>query len=205
MSDMMADLEGYFRTFVPQRDDLLETLEKEAEAEEIPIVGPVAGELLNLLARISGARRILELGAATGYSAIYLARGAAAVEGKVISLENDPTMARRARRNIERAGLSDRIDIRQGDALEQMAAMEGPAFDLIFLDIDKEFYGPALPQCERLIRSGGVMLADNVGFADAADFNRALWESDKWQVVNLLSLLPGHSPERDGLSFAVRR
>jgi len=83
--------------------------------------------------------------------------------------------------------------------------MTPPPFDFIFMDIDKEFYLPALPQCERLIRPGGLMLVDNVGFADAADFNRAIWESGKWRVVNLLGLLPGHSPEWDGLTLAVRR
>jgi predicted O-methyltransferase YrrM len=184
---------------------LLISMETEAEAEGIPIVGPVVGELLSLLAGISGARRMLELGAATGYSAIYLARGAAAVSGEVISLENDPAMARRARENAEKAGLSERITIREGDALTEMAAMEPAPFDLIFMDIDKAVYRPALPHCERLLRPGGLLFVDNVGFAGADDFNRALWESDRWQVVNLLALLPLHSPERDGLAFAVRR
>lgn len=205
MSEMISDLEGYFRNFIPERDPLLTTLEKEADEEDIPIVGPVVGELLALLAGVAGARRILELGAATGYSAIYLARGAAAVGGEMVSLENDPEMVRRARENAEKAGLTDRIHIRQGDAQAQMAAMEAASFDLIFMDIDKEFYLPALPHCERLLRPGGLMLVDNVGFADAADFNRTLWQSDNWRVVNLLALLPGHSPERDGLTFAVRR
>jgi predicted O-methyltransferase YrrM len=72
MSAMMSDLEGYFRGFVPSGDDLLRELEREAEQERIPIVGPVVGELLFILARATGAGRILELGTATGYSAIYL-------------------------------------------------------------------------------------------------------------------------------------
>ncbi len=206
MSVMMSDLEGYFRTFVPERDDLLRALEKEAEAEEIPIVGPVLGELLAVMAGVTGAGRVLELGTATGYSAIYLARGAAPAGGRVVTLENDPAMARRARENVAKAGLSDRVDIRQGDALALMAAMEiPPSFDLVFMDIDKEYYRPALSDCERLLCPGGLMLVDNVGFADAAEFNRALWESPNWRVVNLLALLPAHSPERDGLTFAIRR
>lgn len=205
MPDMISDLDAYFRDFIPHRDPLLADLEREAETEGIPIVGPVVGELLSLLAGISGARRMLELGAATGYSAICLARGAAAVEGEVVSLENDPAMVRRARENAGKAGLSDRITIREGDALSGMAAMDPPPFDLIFMDIDKEVYRPALSHCERLIRPGGLLFVDNVGFAGAKDFNRALWESDRWRVVNLLALLPFHSPERDGLAFAVRR
>lgn len=205
VSDMISDLEGYFRNFIPERDDLLKALEKEAEAEAIPIVGPVVGELLSIMAGVVGARRILELGAATGYSAIYLARGAAPVGGEVVSLENETEMVRRARENAAKAGLADRIDIREGDAREEMAALETASFDLVFMDIDKEFYLPALPHCGRLLRPGGLMIVDNVGFADAADFNQALWESDNWRVVNLLTLLPGHSPERDGLTFALRR
>ncbi len=74
---MIPDLENYFRNLVPPRTELLRRLEAEAEQEHIPIVGPVVGELLFILARVMGARRILELGTATGYSAIYLAQAVA--------------------------------------------------------------------------------------------------------------------------------
>jgi caffeoyl-CoA O-methyltransferase len=203
MSQMIPDLESYFRGFVPRRDPLLLELEREAQAEGIPIVGPVVGELLFILARITGAVNLLELGAATGYSGIHLARGSEPAGGRVVTLECDAAMASRARANFARAGLSRQIEVRVGDALALMAAMTGP-FDLIFMDIDKESYLPALPHCRRLLRPGGLLFTDNIGFAGAAAFNRELFASEDWRTVHLLGFLPWHSPERDGLSLAVR-
>lgn len=200
---MIPDLEEYFRALVPRRLDLLQALEAEAEQERIPIVGPVVGELLFILARAMGARQILELGAATGYSAIYLGQAVAPVSGRVTTLEIDPAMAQRARQNLAAAGLADRVDVRLGDARTVMAALNGP-FDLIFLDIDKEGYLPALAGCHRLLRLGGLLVADNTGFQGAADFNQALLADTRWRAVNLLALLPRHSPNQDGLALAVK-
>jgi caffeoyl-CoA O-methyltransferase len=202
MSTMMPDLEGYFRSLVPQSDALLLELEEEAARESIPIVGPVVGELLFVLARATGAARILELGAATGYSSIFLGR-ACAGSGRVITLEHDPQMAARARGNLARAGLDQVVEVREGEALTMMGEMS-ESFDLAFLDIDKESYLPALSHCRRLLRAGGLLVADNVGFAGAADFNREILTNPAWRAVHLLSFLPRHSPERDGLALAVR-
>jgi predicted O-methyltransferase YrrM len=203
MSRMLPDLESYFRGFTPRRDPLLLDLEREAQTEGIPIVGPVVGQLLFILTRASGAVNILELGTATGYSAIYLAQGSAPADGGVVTLEWDEAMAVRARGNFEKAGLSQRIEVRVGDALQLMAGMTGP-FDFIFMDIDKESYLPALPHCRRLLKIGGLLFTDNVGFTGAAAFNRELFDSEDWRTVHLLGFLPFHSPERDGLSLAVR-
>jgi len=199
---MIADLENYFRSFIPPRDTLLLGLEEEAARESIPIVGPVVGELLYILARIAGARNILELGTASGYSAIYLAR-ALPPGGKVVTLEISEDMAQRARGNFARAGLTERIEVRVGQALDLMAAMP-ETFDLIFLDIDKESYLPALAPCRRLLKAGGLLVADNVGFAGADPFNREIFGQKAWRVVHLLSWLPRHSPEKDGLCLALR-
>ena len=96
MSDMVENPEKYFGKFVPDRDALLAGLESEAQQEEIPIIGPVVGELLYVLIRATRAKRILELGTATGYSAIFLARACRIFNGTVVTLENDPAMAARA-------------------------------------------------------------------------------------------------------------
>jgi len=202
MSPMIPDLENYFRGFIPRRDALLVELEAEAARESIPIVGPVVGETLYILARVAGAKNILELGTATGYSAIYLAR-ALSPEGKVITLELNDAMARRARANFTRAGLAERIEVRVGQALDLMGAMS-ETFDLIFLDIDKESYLPALPHCRRVLKVGGLLVADNVGFAGADPFNREIFQQSAWRAVHLLAWLPQHSPEKDGLSLALR-
>ena len=203
MSTMQPDMENYFRSFVPRRAPLLLELERQAQAEGIPIVGPVVGELLFILARVTAAANLLELGTATGYSAIYLAKGCEPAGGRVLSLEWDAAMAARARGNLAAAGVSERVEVRPGDALQLMAALEGP-FDLIFMDIDKESYLPALPHCRRLLKPGGLLVADNVGFAGAAPFNQEIFTSEDWRTVHLLSFLPSHSPEHDGLSLAVR-
>jgi len=199
---MLPDLENYFRGFIPPRDALLVELEEEAARESIPIVGPVVGEFLYILARAAGARNILELGTATGYSAIYLAR-ALPPEGKLITLEMSDIMARRSRANLIKAGLETRVEVREGQALSLMAAMT-ETFDLIFLDIDKESYAPALPHCRRLLKVGGLLIADNVGFAGADAFNREIFNQKSWRAVHLLAFLPQHSPEKDGLCLAVR-
>jgi len=114
MSRIMEDPEGFFRSQLPQRDRLLLRLEREAAEENIPIIGPLAGSLLQMFAAVSGARRILELGCATGYSAIHLARGCRGAGGQVVTVERRPAMAARAARNIAAAGLAGSIEILQG-------------------------------------------------------------------------------------------
>lgn len=200
---MIPDLENHFRGLIPPRRELLQRLEEEAARERIPIVGPVVGELLGILAMAMGARTILELGTATGYSTIYLAQAAAALGGQVISLEWQPDMAARARDNLATAGLAANARVLLGEAQTLMADLSGP-FDLAFLDIDKEGYLPALPHIHHLLRLGGLLVADNTGFQGAAAFNLALRQDQRWRSVHLLTFLPQHSPEHDGLALAVK-
>jgi predicted O-methyltransferase YrrM len=203
MSDLVPDPESYFRELTPLRSDLLQELEAEARREDIPIIGPVVGELLYVLARASGARRILELGTATGYSAIYLADACRHTKGLVVTVENNPAMAERAVANIQKAGLEKHVEIVVGDALEEMEVLDGP-FDLAFMDIDKSGYDHALASCTRLLRKGGLLVVDNVAFQNAEAFNRSVVSRPEWRPVHLFSLLPGHAPERDGLCLALR-
>ncbi len=202
MADMISDMEAHFRGLVPERDELLLELEAEAKAADIRIVGPLVGALLTMLCRWGGVRLAVELGTASGYSAIHLGRGLAA-GGRLYSFERDPAMAARARTNLGRAGLADAVRVEQGEALTLLSEMEGPV-DLIFLDIEKADYARALPDCRRLLRRGGLLVADNTAFAGAADFNRQVLEDRAFEAVNLLGFLPGHSPERDGLLLALR-
>ena len=202
-SDIVDNPEAYFRRLVPKRDDLLKNLEREAGEEDIPIVGPVVGQLLAILVAATGARRVLELGTATGYSAIYLARALSPVEGRVISYELDAELAGRARTRIEKAGMTRFVEVRTEDAMAALGRLED-RFDLIFIDIEKADYIRVLPDCRRLLRAGGLLVADNVAFRDADPFNRAMADSVEWQAVNLFGYLPGHSPEHDGVAIALR-
>ena len=207
MADIVDSPESYFTQLMPDRDALLRSLEAEAGAEEIPIVGPVVGELLYVLARAMQANHILELGTATGYSAIYLGRACLPTGGRVLSLEYDVAMAERARKNLAQADLSATVTVQTGDALDLLSRpqdMGGP-YDLVFMDIEKIDYHRALAGLERLVRPSGLLIADNTAFKDADAFNQAMKASSNWHSVQLFSYLPMHSGLYDGLCFAARR
>ncbi len=151
--------------YVPADPALDATLRSTVEAGMPEIqISPNQGKLLYLLARIQGARKILEVGTLAGYSAIWLGR-ALTDGGKLITLEFDPKHAAVARKNLERAGLGDRAEVRVGPALESLAAIakdgEGP-FDVVFIDADKVNYPNYLERALGLTRSGSLILADNV-------------------------------------------
>ena len=203
MAVMVENPETYFRQFIPKRDHLLTEMELEAGRENIPIVGPVVGELLNLLARSCSASTMLELGTATGYSAIFLGRALDSSQGRLVTLESNADMAERAKDNIRRAGLETIVDVQVGDAVTILRHMQD-SFDLIFMDIEKSDYQKVLPDCGRLLRKGGMLIADNVGFEDADPFNRLIFSDPDWSAVHLFSFLPMHSPEKDGLCLALR-
>jgi caffeoyl-CoA O-methyltransferase len=203
MNPMIDQPSAYFRQWISPRSDLLQSLEAEARAEKIPIVGPVVGHLLYLLARMCGARRILELGTATGYSTIFLGRACRRTGGHVITVESDAGMARRARQNFISAGLDGLIEVRCQNALETLRSLKG-AMDMVFMDIEKSDYAAALPLCARLLDPGGLLVADNTGFKDAHAFNTAIHMNPAWEMVNIWGFLPGHSPEHDGLCIALR-
>lgn len=204
MSAIVKHPERYFRQFVPSRDPLLVKLEKDAQRNSIPIVGPVVGELLYILARATAAKNILELGTASGYSAIFLASACKNLNGRVITLEQDPAMAEKALENFKTAGLEQLIEIRICDALQEISEMTA-SFDFIFMDIEKKDYTRALPHCQKLLKKGGLLVADNVGFKDADEFNQVIAHHPAWRMVSLFSFLPLHSPENDGICLALRQ
>jgi predicted O-methyltransferase YrrM len=123
-------------------------------------VSPLQGKLLHVLARLCGARAILELGTLGGYSTIWLAR-ALPPGGRLVTLEAEPRHAEVARRNLERAGLGEVVDLRVGPALETLPQVEGP-FDLVFVDADKRSTPEYLDWALRLTRSGSLIVTDNV-------------------------------------------
>jgi predicted O-methyltransferase YrrM len=136
-----------------------------AEAQLPPInVAPTQGKLLHLLARLCGARAILEIGTLGGYSTIWLARALPA-DGRLVSLEVDPKHAEVARDNIARAGLSDRVEVRLGralDTLPKLAAEGKQPFDLAFIDADKANIPAYFKWALQLSRPGSLIVVDNV-------------------------------------------
>ncbi|MDF2619635.1 MAG: O-methyltransferase family 3 [Xanthobacteraceae bacterium] len=147
-------------------DAALEAALSASDAAGLPAinVAPNQGKLLMLLAKMAGARRILEIGTLGGYSTIWLARALPA-DGRLVTLEYEPDHAEVARANIARAGRSDIVDIRVGPALESLAVLaaegEGP-FDLVFIDADKPNNPHYLDWALRFSRPGTVIVADNV-------------------------------------------
>lgn len=128
-------------------------------------VAPLSGKLLHLLARMSGARRVLEIGTLGGYSTIWLAR-ALPSDGVVVSIEAEPVNAEIARANIAAAGVADRVEVRVGRAEDVLPGLAGAdPFDLVFIDADKESNTLYLEWAARLGRPGTVVVVDNIGRA----------------------------------------
>jgi predicted O-methyltransferase YrrM len=128
-------------------------------------VSPPQGKLLHLLARMAGAKAILELGTLGGYSTIWLAR-ALPPDGRVVTLEANREYAAAAQANLDRAGVGDRVDLRVGPALDALPHLRGP-FDLIFIDADKRSNPDYLVWALKLARPGAVIVADNTVRAGA--------------------------------------
>jgi predicted O-methyltransferase YrrM len=151
--------------FTPEDAALAQNIQ-DAEAAGLPAiqVSPNEGKLLFLIARISRAARILEVGTLGGYSTTWLAR-ALPPDGRVTTLELNPAYAEVARRNLARAGVSEQVEILVGnaaDSLWQLIREATPPFDLVFLDADKTGYVEYLELALQLSRPGTVILADNV-------------------------------------------
>lgn len=163
--DLLSRIDSYVEGLFAPPDPVLERALRRSHEAGLPEIHipPSEGKLLQILAEISGARRILEIGTLGGYSTIHLAR-ALPSGGRLVSLELDEIHAAVARENIAEAGLSEVVEVRVGDANELLAAMvDEPArpFDLVFIDADKGGYLAYLEWAIRLSRPGSVILADN--------------------------------------------
>jgi predicted O-methyltransferase YrrM len=154
-SDYLAAL------FAPEDATLL-ALREEADRSGLPpiAISPDEGRLLQVLLRAVGARRVLEVGTLGGYSAIWMAR-ALPPGGTLLTLEIEPAHAEFARRHLARAGVADRVEVRVGRALDILPALDGERFDAVFLDADKEPLPTYFEWSLRLLRPGGLLVADN--------------------------------------------
>ena len=204
-------LSGYVRALFAMEDEVLEELRYEIPRRGLPEIHISAeqGRLLQVLLRAAGARRVLEVGTLGGYSAIWMAR-ALAPEGHLVTLEIDPARAELARAFIERAGLTDRVEVRVGDALDAMADMDASEpFDAVFIDADKERYPAYLEQALRLLRPGGLVLGDNAFWSgrvledDSAEASTLAMRAFNRGLAEHPDLTATIVPMRDGLAVAV--
>lgn len=197
---------------VRQHDsEVLVAMETEAAAGRFPIVGRSVGTLLELLARMVGARRVMELGSGYGYSAYWFARAVGA-SGEVICSDGDASNAVRAEEHLRAAGLWDRVTFNAGDALSVLGATDGD-FDVIYNDVDKWAY----PECWRAardrIRIGGLYVCDNTlwdGLVVTGEDRRGLdgWTAAIVEHNELIAaddrFLSAIVPLRDGVLVALR-
>ena len=197
-------VEKYLSSLLPERDAVLADMERYAKEHDIAIIGPDCGRLLALMAKISGAKRIFEMGSAIGYSAIWFAR-AAGPGAEIYCTDGDPANAELARTNFERTGVSKSIRFMTGDAVDLIDSTEG-SFDIILIDVYKHQYPAALKKSLPRLKSGGLVVTDNVLWSGRVteppkddntrgilEFNRAVFGSPE-----LFSVIV---PLRDGVAI----
>jgi caffeoyl-CoA O-methyltransferase len=157
---MEDGVETYLHGILPKRDAVLTEMETYARRHGVPIIGPAVARMIYLLAQVSSSQRVFEMGSAIGYSTIWLAL-AAGPRGEVYYTDSDSANAQRAQGYFRRAGVEERVRILVGDAIGMLDRVPGE-FDLIFIDVDKHQYPAALRKALPRLRTGGLLLADNV-------------------------------------------
>jgi caffeoyl-CoA O-methyltransferase len=209
-------VENYLYAMLPQRDTVLQEMERQAKERDIPIVGPAVGRLFYQYAKLIGAKTVFEMGSAIGYSTIWWAK-AVGEGGKVHYTDGSRKNADEARRYFEQAGVADRIEVHTGDALELLSERK-EQFDILFCDVDKHDYPRVFNMAAPRVRKGGLYVTDNtlwsgqVAYAagnpdmpkpepdkytqGVVELNRLLYSSPDWFTTIL--------PLRDGVAVALR-
>ena len=202
-------VDDYLYSMLPKRDEVLAEMEDYATEHKVPIVGPAVARVLQQLAVMINARTVFELGSAIGYSTIWWAQ-TVGEKGRVIYTDGDSKNAERARGYFQRAGVSERISLHTGDALEFLSEQK-EQFDIIFNDVDKEDYPRVLRLVAPRLRQGGLFITDNVLWSGRVaeknptdfrtkailEFNRKLYDSPEFYTTLL--------PIRDGLAVALKK
>jgi predicted O-methyltransferase YrrM len=202
-------VDDYLYSMLPKRGDVLVEMEDYASKRNIPIVGPAVARVLQQLALTINAKTVFELGSAIGYSTVWWAQ-AVGEKGRVIYTDGDAKNAERARGYFDRAGVSNRITLHTGDALEFLSEHK-QQFDIIFNDVDKEDYPRVLRLVSPRLRKGGLFITDNVLWSGRVaeknpksaetkailEFNRQLYSSPDFYTTIL--------PIRDGLAVALKK
>jgi len=205
---LREDVRDWLRGLADQGSDpILQEMHREAAERGFPIVGPEVGRLLFQLARLSGAKRIFEMGSGFGYSTLWFCR-AVEESARVYHTDGDEQNTSRARDYLSRAGVLDRVVFTTGDARDILEATPGE-FDIVFMDIDKHQYPDAYRLFRDRVKPGGLVIVDNLvwsgkvaGGADDPDtrgireYLHLMWHDDRF----LSSLLP----VRDGVGVSVR-
>lgn len=201
-------VEEYLQSLLRERPEPLRRMEKQAEREGIPIIGPTVAPLLTLIASLSHSKQILEIGTAIGYSTIWWALAVRENKGLVTTLEIDRERADQAEANVHEAGLSNYVKIIRGDAMKNLSELHGP-FDLIFIDTAKDLYLRLLDLSIKKLRQGGIIMADNVLWSglvaeEAVDEVADLMREFNKRLYSNPQLRPVILPFRDGIAIAEK-
>ncbi|MGZ8795357.1 MAG: O-methyltransferase [Gaiellaceae bacterium] len=211
---ILADhVQRYLQDLRPARSPVMAEMEQFAEQEHVPIVHWETGRFLATLVRATDPALVLEVGTAIGYSTLHMAQELG--RGKIVTIERDPDRVKQASDYLTKAGVADRVEIVEGDAMQAIESLPGP-FDIIFLDATKTEYPRYLELAEpkaaeravlvvdNMLMSGDVALTDDAeafwspeNLATARAFNEELVSSERWLGAVL--------PIGDGVVFAARR
>ena len=197
----------YLNDLLPERGPVVQEMEKYAEANNFPIVGPLVGRLCYQLAKSINAKRIFEMGSGFGYSTYWLAKGLPD-DGKVIFTEYSSDNIKLAEDFLGRTNVLDKVEIIQGDAIERLEKMDGE-FDLILNDIDKEYYPKSLEVILPRLRKGGILITDNLIWngrvveADPDAQTRSILEYTK-MIYDSPDLWTTIIPLRDGVGISYK-
>ena len=201
------EIDKYLLSLFRHDNEIQKEMEEYGRREKFPIIGPLLGSTLMLMARAIDARLVLEMGSGFGYSALWFARGMQA-DGLVIACDTSEENAGKARVYFERAGIADKLDFRTEDALDMIDQVE-EELDIVFIDCHKAQYPDALKKALPRVRSGGLIIAHNVlwygtvvegdhgGFTEyIREFNRMLYDTP--------GLITTIVPLWDGLSISLK-
>ncbi len=215
MSQILPEpIERYLAAVNRRPDALLDEIAADGHRRQLPIVHPETGRLLQVLVTAVGARRVLEIGTAIGYSTAWMAR-ALPPDGLLITLERDRERAAAARSHIAAAGFADRVNVMVGEATRLVWKVAGP-FDLIFQAGDKRQYEPLLDRLVELLRPAGLLVTDNAlwrGEVVPGYVERPYYPPEETQAIAAYNerlasnerLLTIVVPVGDGVSIAVKR
>jgi len=200
------EIEQYIYNLLPESPSILKELEQVAKSRHVPIIGPLVGKFLHILARTSRAKRILEIGTAIGYSAIWFGLAVKQQKGRVITIEIDQNTAKEARRNIARAGLQKTVEVINGDGMKVIPKLKGK-FDIIFIDDSKENYPKYLEMCINRLNKNGLLIADNALWGGQVLLESKSEDADAIAKFNELLMKKMQSviiPARDGVAIGIK-
>ncbi len=213
MSDLLTyqATQDYLTSLVPPREKEMQEMEAYAAKNDFPIIGPACGYYCYQLARIINAKSIFELGSGYGYSTAWFAKAVKENGGGVVHHTVwDEELSKMARRHLSALGSDDLVQYHMAEALESLRGVKGP-FDIIFNDIDKQAYPASLPVIKGKLRSGGLLIIDNMLWSGrifdkqdvspategVREFTRQITSDPDW-VVSLV-------PARDGMIVAYKK